>query len=65
MHPMNDLLPKQQTPGQHRIQVQRIIIAGKFGEGKLIVRCKYTLGIVYLSFWIPVAVFGFLTSTNL
>ncbi len=40
---MNDLAPEQQTPGEHGIQVQRIIIAGEFGEGKLIVRCKYTL----------------------
>ena len=44
MHTMNDLVPKDQTPGEHRIQVQGIIITGKFGEGKLIVRCEYTLG---------------------
>jgi hypothetical protein len=40
---MNDLAPKQQTSGEHGIQVQGIIIAGEFGEGKLIIRCKYTL----------------------
>jgi hypothetical protein len=41
---MDDLAPKQQTPGEHGIQVQRIIIAREFGEDKLVVRCKYTLG---------------------
>ena len=40
---MNDLAPKQQTSGQDGIQVQWVKIAGEIGEGKLIVRCKYTL----------------------
>jgi hypothetical protein len=43
MQTMNDLTPKQQTPGEHWIQVQRIMIAGELGKGKLILRCKYTL----------------------
>jgi hypothetical protein len=41
---MNDLTPKQEAPGKHGIQVQRIIIAGELGEGMLIVGGKYTLG---------------------
>ncbi|CAB1075694.1 hypothetical protein D1AOALGA4SA_3507 [Olavius algarvensis Delta 1 endosymbiont] len=44
MQAMHNPVSKHQAPGKHRIQVQWIQISGEFGEGKLIVRRKYTLG---------------------
>jgi hypothetical protein len=41
---MNDLPPKQETPGTDGIHVQGIIVAGEFCKCELIVRCKYALG---------------------
>jgi hypothetical protein len=37
MQAMNDLLAKYEPPGQERIHVQGIGVAGEFSEGELIV----------------------------
>jgi hypothetical protein len=38
MQAMNDLPPKQETPGMDGIHVQRIIVSGEFRKSELIVR---------------------------
>jgi hypothetical protein len=40
---MDHLTPEQHAPGKHGIQVQRIKVAGQFGECCLIVGCEYAL----------------------
>lgn len=37
MNAMNNWLAKQGPPRHDRIDMQRIIVAGKFGEGSLII----------------------------
>jgi hypothetical protein len=43
MQTMDDLLTKEQAPGEDGIQVQRIVVAGEFCKCMLIVRCEYSL----------------------
>jgi hypothetical protein len=43
MQAMNDLLPKQQAPGHHGINVHGIMVAGEFCKSKLIVGCECAL----------------------